>query len=876
MKIFFALLFSFMFVLNADEIADIKKRIETARPCIQYNLYDKISDIYIEKHEYSKAILNYEKMIELFLEDGNPINIVNIYMNLAYLHTDYLKENREDNIEKGISYFEKAYNYDPETKRYEELLQNLVFFSKVIQDYEKAKKYSKIFIEKYSDSKKVIDFKIELGHLYLSSGKNEKAKEIFEDITTYNRKDSLQVIAQAMLGISHFKNGEFVKAKDHLKKSEEIVQDLIISGKPYARDYYMEALFYLSEIERKEFEKIELKLPTSNITQKEHEKNKLYKSIQKKYDYLLDNGVQRYGEVLIKKVGLLESFGDAKYNQELILTGKDIDDVANRKNVFDMAAKFYNKAVEEYLLALNLLDDFEKLYKEKLEREKNNSLSIISDFKEGKEFDSQKYLNAIMIKNAVLNDTIVENIPKTRNKVKNSISKMLYRSAEIYHSIAKDYVQIKSEYGKNSDKYFEKLYFIDTAVIPLIDDIIETHNRNIELAEKLEIKNEWIEESKEKISEHSKLLTNSYFDITEEIFSLYFEYFNISRSYCEFKGDKFKKEIGEKKLYNDDVFEEMISLVEYADSSAFKSVDSYIKTLDKTSYLDNTNSIKNNVLDFILKVSEEIDKVKSKTLTEMEYADSVFVYGNNNKKYEKYSEYLLECLDQLDNVKSKILFKGYDTVTKYDLESNAAIEIIYLCLSLKPSEFLKKINIETKYIEIPSNISWLSTRDFKRGFYRKDISTKGWYTPLISEQTPTIYNEDKLSKATFIISPESTTSNKRSLKKYGLSDNSSFFRKEFKIDGFPVNGEIFISADDSFILFVNGKNVIKSSEISNYNNWNREYSIDISTFLQKGENTVVLVVTDKNETNNGVKTLLKSKYIKDIAKNRLKDIITKK
>ena len=76
-----------------------------------------------------------------------------------------------------------------------------------------------------------------------------------------------------------------------------------------------------------------------------------------------------------------------------------------------------------------------------------------------------------------------------------------------------------------------------------------------------------------------------------------------------------------------------------------------------------------------------------------------------------------------------------------------------------------------------------------------------------------------------------------------------FFRKSFKL-GTPEVGEVQITADNQFELFVNGQPVGEGQD------WRKMQSFDISKFLQKGKNSIAVRVANIDEGSAGLAALV--------------------
>lgn len=69
------------------------------------------------------------------------------------------------------------------------------------------------------------------------------------------------------------------------------------------------------------------------------------------------------------------------------------------------------------------------------------------------------------------------------------------------------------------------------------------------------------------------------------------------------------------------------------------------------------------------------------------------------------------------------------------------------------------------------------------------------------------------------------------------------FRKEFRLETKPSQFIISVSADNKYVLYVNGSRVARGPQLSDIRHWRYE-TIDISSFLQAGENVIAAEVVN--------------------------------
>jgi hypothetical protein len=79
-----------------------------------------------------------------------------------------------------------------------------------------------------------------------------------------------------------------------------------------------------------------------------------------------------------------------------------------------------------------------------------------------------------------------------------------------------------------------------------------------------------------------------------------------------------------------------------------------------------------------------------------------------------------------------------------------------------------------------------------------------------------------------------------------------YFRKSFEVDGTPVGGEVYVTADENFQVFLNGEYMLDDalndfSKLDTLDYYTLEYSI------RPGSNLISVSVLDSNQTEGGLK-----------------------
>jgi len=82
----------------------------------------------------------------------------------------------------------------------------------------------------------------------------------------------------------------------------------------------------------------------------------------------------------------------------------------------------------------------------------------------------------------------------------------------------------------------------------------------------------------------------------------------------------------------------------------------------------------------------------------------------------------------------------------------------------------------------------------------------------------------------------------------------AYFRKTFEINGLPVSGEITLSVDNSYNLFLNGEYIAASN--GGTRNWEAEKVHNLNDYLRLGTNTLAIEAIDSDKSGNGLKAVI--------------------
>jgi len=868
-------------LLVAQTSADLQQRIkkvgELSKEGFMLNMF--LAESYIRESDIDKAVTVYQKMLKDFEYTNYRDQLDRVLYLLAFLHQDYLPGDRLENNLKAAQFFKRLIIDHPKSELVKEAYQNSIYDFKLAGQNKESIMLIDDYCKVYPKDQITAKFKLEKAFLLLQEKQESGAHEIYLNLVKSNPFDSIAVEAYFQIGRHLLANdpgsNRSIKALENFEKAVDIAEKLQTQGKNFNMFFYVEALFAKSEIIREKYENIQLKGTVSEVTRQEFEKNNLFKQLMAQYDRIMNYGHKRYGQTRLLKVRLLEKFGDAKYQQEFSARQDNLDDIVYRKEIYALAADFYEKAIIEYQKALPELQEFIRLYTTEKDSIYQRSVREIESYKklflaggnilfdrEKKQELDDKFLTAYFTKRDLDDDRTVETTEKYIEETKNSIVRMQYTVAASNYNIAAEYLKIRSEFSaENYDNYFERLYLIDNTVIPHIEKIQLAYQKTLDLALKYNVQNAWTVKSKEEIITHSNILGSAYDRILKDITTVYTGYFKHAFKFAAANKRKYSLNIGGKVIYDEAILDEMTGMINYAKTAATKSVTAYAKNLDAALATKNfdrevVGKIETSLLNFVLSTADLCDSVRNIALQKYASADSV--YWIDQDLYPRYGAVGEVCWEQaglFGDISLDVLTEGYKIIKKHKINTPETKMIIDRILKVSPAQVVQDLQLPTKQFQITTGTDWLANTSVNGDFYKNNIDLSEWREPypVAARVTGVNYAGLNPAKVIWIKNPrqreiKTITSRKNAL----LPQQSVFFRKEFSLEKLPVKGDFTLFADNQFILIINENTILRSDDLADKSNWKQCRSLDVTKYLQKGKNSIVIVAGDDNLDNNGM------------------------
>ena len=430
---------------------------------------------------------------------------------------------------------------------------------------------------------------------------------------------------------------------------------------------------------------------------------------------------------------------------------------------------------------------------------------------------------------------------------------------------------------------------------PAVDKTVAAHMRNVEEAQALGLSNKYVEESKRQILLQMNVVPQQQEKVVHEALSEY------RKTTAGFQ-DLVEKEFGAVDAQGRDYYvlqnyaNQMIDLTNGLSNGV---IDEYNATLDFAAENDIKNDLvkntEDNMLRFVVEVtdtmyiySDEANKLKEYYRVKFDSTEN-YNYDDASAAYEEFYYSLT------DNARA-ILEKALEIKEEKDIKNLWANKILYRLIKIDPVSFAD--NVEKDKIVITSDESWKATTEyFEEVWPQINFDDSSWKNAKVivsnfnqfagldvnpsaiwvntSSENNTM-QEDTLSMGADTLGTGMADSTAIGADSLGLADSADslqsagdslanesfiasndadtlvFFRKGFEINGTPLDGNFYVTADNDFRIYLNGEYLLDDEA----NDYAKLDTLDYYTFdiiLKQGKNVIGIDVEDKDHSRQGLK-----------------------
>jgi tetratricopeptide (TPR) repeat protein len=838
--------------------------------------YDKIK-------EWQKALDTY-----IMLADAYPASKYTI---------SSLKNAAEDNKElKNFSdaaqIYERIYSRQKNIPEEAEVaLYNAAYYYKEGEDWQNAIRLNNQYIETYPDNPLSTDFYFATAGFYLKLNNLTEANRIYAEFATKYPDDPRGVQAFYERGSYYHDNQQLSLAKAEYQKAINKSEDLNRKGLDPNRYFVGEALNKMVDMLYGEYASIELRQPESNLQSQQARMRELIQEIAANDLKIIANGSIRSFEAAYRNAEVYEIFADKYFNQQrnpnLAADQKFIED----KKISDASAGLYDKAVDEYIKAMENIP----IIAEKLD------LNLFSE----DTLATEDFAADTLFADSLGTMARASEIDSTReiglkwyNMATGKISYLYYKEAEITKSNIKDAFATSNPYTDAYPAILFQAQLISKVINPAVDKTIQAHLKNIEEAKSLNLSNKYVEESKRQIL----LVSNMPPEEVEKLVYLSLRDYNAQmeefRHLIEMEYGSVNKAGKDYPQIKDDIQ----LLIDISKTLSISAMDGYAQTLERAKQQNIENDFVRTTQDRMMRIAIEL-------------TDLYEAYDDSAQKWQVYYKTRFDSTENYNyddaflfhqdlafgykESEREVLDHAFQLKEQYGITNLWANKVLAKLIDLDPATYAGSVERDKFIIE--SDESWLVSKTYQAGYNKTEFDDSAWkkagivasqynqfiglgvdpkpiwfpVKPLVPDTsqvtTPSdsafgmtsdsLAFQDSLSLALSdsagqesAVPDESMTSLSEEMPADTAASDTVqvFFRKKIDLQGTPVEGVMYVTADNDFNLFLNEEYI--TDDVAD--NFAVLDTIDygyLSFSIKPGINTLALRVIDTDKTGGGVK-----------------------
>ncbi len=871
---------------SAEKLEQEEQYIESARE--YFRVYQEAGD-YVEivdlalfnsaknferANEWQRAISVYDTLVANFQDSKYRL------VALGRIADAYQQMQDYDGV---ASTYERIYNLYPQSEDAEAALYNASLFYERAENWSDAIRVNNKYISQYPESGDSKDLLFENAGYYLKLDDLANANRIYEEFAQQYPDDNRTIEALYRRGEYYFDNNQYALAKEEFQKAINQSKEFERTGRNPNVLYASEAYFKLGEIEFEEFQSIQLSYPESNLRSQLQRKRDKLDSVVEAFTEVIRMGSLKGFEAMYKVAQAYEELANSIAEQELPPNLAAERELVERNRVFKASVPAYNRAVEEYKnVMLNI-----PVLAENLDVAMFDTTSVPTGTLEIED-------TTATIEKESLQDSTREVALKWYNRAEEKISSLLYTVAERSEQFIHAYLRQESPLNGVQYLSYKKL-LLERAVSPAVNTTLEAHLRNINTSGELELQNKFVRESKRKILLTNNILADEYGKLFKKAAEIYGNQQPTLNELVE-GGEQATTPEGLNSMnYND----QMLNTIDYMNEFITRALNQYENTLN----FARENQINN---DAVLTTQDRLFNLAFDAGNKMlELADDVMTNRQNfenladstgNPKYQLGIVYLYDHEAVLRDYSLRELEMSYQISEEYEIDNVWTTLILASLVELDPAQYLGDLPKEK--LIVSTDQSWLASKEYDYDWVTPQLDDADWnnattvslpmnlvfsgfdtlntgpqaiwlYSPK-PDTSAGILGADTLIQDTMATEDTSATDTSMGRRSLELIDReplaqdtmepttadttgiaatsapdtlTAYFRKHFNLSDRAIDGWALITADDQYHFYLNGE-YIKGDETGIYEEVDLVSYIELSDFLNVGENLIAIDVTD--------------------------------
>ncbi|MBD3225983.1 MAG: tetratricopeptide repeat protein [Caldithrix sp.] len=820
--------------------------------------------------DWVRAIETYDTLATIYPDSKYALPAME---KMAKAHTEL------EDFTGAASIYERIYTEFNNTENAEPALYNASYYYKKGEDWRNAIRVNNEYIEQYPDQSYSVDLFFSNAQLYLNLNEIDQANQIYAEFANQYPDDPRTVTAFYERGKYYQENDMPDRAKSEFNKAITRSETFRQEGKDPNAFIAGKASKELADILYEEFATIKLQPPQNNIDAQMTRMRNLLNELKQAYSKVLGFGSPSSFEATYNIARSYEKFAEIYANQELDESLDSDKKFVKKQEINQQAANLYERAAEEYKTVVEKLPDIADRLGVDMQPKLPEPTAAIDTLQQQEE----------SISRASMVDSTRLLAVKYNEKAKDKISEMMYNEANLMSKNVYQAVQIEAPHQDPVKNIVYVRTVLNKVASPAIEKTIVAHVQNLQQSEELGLSNKYVEESKRQI-----LLTSNI--LAEEIEQLAYKALQQHAKTRQEILNLVDKEYG---AVNEDGYDYFAldnianQMVDYTRLLSRDIINSYAKTLNVAQEYGIKNDLISRTQDHMLRYAIEItDTMQTLALSAQEKAEEFKTKFDETQNYnfDDASVFFENYYFNLTDFSREILDVAFSAREQFDIKGIWANKLLYKLIKLDPVTY--SASIEKENVTIKSDESWVYSKtydpqvwtgldyddsDWNNAAIVKKVNTNDPFTNLDLAEQPhsiwfrqpsdtlsvedTLFTTDSLNADTALVRgteiaqdslmmPDTATV--ATAAEPAESDTIGFFRKTFTLDGTPVSGKIYITADDDYRVYLNGEYLIDDPD----NQFSVLDTLDYYTFeiaVNTGQNILAVDVEDKDLTGMGLK-----------------------
>ena len=753
-----------------------------------------------------------------------------------------------ENYVEAAKTYERIYNNYTDSPNAEPALYNASIYYQKGKDWENAIRVNNTYIAKFPNLQYATDLFFQNASLFLKLGNLSEANRIYKEFAAQFPDDPRTVTAFYERGKYYFENGMPEQAKAELKKAIQKSDQLAKAGMDANAYVAAEAVNLMAEILHQDFLSIELKQPPQNIKANLDKLTSLMKELNNTYRKVIAYASPRSFEATFNIAKTFEEFADKYISQEIDPNLNPDQKFVAQLKINEQGYKLYDRAVEEYKTVIKAIPALAEKLGIDLTQPDTTRVAANAD----------SSTNVLVMRVAEI-DSARQLAIKWHEKAKSKVSELLFKEAEITASSLYHTLEVKSPFERPLEVILFKIQLFDKAAKPAVQKSIQAHLRNIKESEQLGLSNKYVEESRRQILLISNVLAEEYERLS---------YYALANYDTEIEKllKLIEQEYGSTNEFGEDYYavdNNANQMIDFSHELSLNSMNTYKGTLDLALQYKIQNDLIKTTKNNMIRLAVEItDKMAEDAAIAQEKADFFRIRfdSTQNYNYDDAAGFFENYYVQFNNYSKEILDHAYQLKDDYQIKNIWVNKLIFKLIKIDPLAYSK--DIEKEKLVLQTDSSWVyTTTYYPEQWNLIDFDDSNWNKPAVLESYQNQFERlgvnpkaiwikvqylDTLNygiQDSLVVSDSLTSSN---------GDTLVFFRKTFYLDGKPVAGNIYVTADEDFRIYLNGEYLLDDEE----NDYSVIDTLDYYTFglyLKKGKNVLAIDVEDRDLTAGGVK-----------------------